>query len=251
MPAAVAGYANLDTDDSIKAHKAILKVVMQVMNTVFFIFFLVFGIMVITEHTNENVATLQFGTKKTMDDSIAIVNIDEPSNSVSNCTSSDRNEFERCAMSKLPDGYTTLNSYLSIWPGRSMNKPFLLFILCMIQTFFAVALSGTYEAQHGLLVKLKAVVLIMLQLSTLIMISFYQYEWGVGYSSIFVGLTFTLIAISYTWSYVHWENSTNSDNQVTPLFLYGTPTTCSNSACVLHRVPWQMQWTGTSVCNTT
>ena len=174
----------------------------QFINVVFFVFFLTFACMVVTKHSENNVTTLQFSTSPSSEYSLPVVNLDDLDNSITHCTSSDRNDYERCAMSKLPPAFTSHNSYLAIWPGRSMNKPFLLFILCMLNVFFSVAFLPTLNQSHVDFVKAKGVLLVMTQLTTLILTSFYQYEWGVGYSSIFIGITFTLVAISYTWSYI-------------------------------------------------
>ena len=176
------------------------------MNAVQLIFFMVFFVMIPLDHNNVNLSTLQFSTALESESSMPIMNLEAPENSVGVCSHENPRDFERCAMSKLPYAFTSSRSELSIWPGASMNKPFLLFIICAINLSFCITFFTTISQKwHSTIAAMKGLLLCFVHVASLAMVGVFQIKWGVSYSSICIGLIFTLLSMMYSWSYMYTE----------------------------------------------
>jgi hypothetical protein len=176
------------------------------MNGVQLIFFMVFFVMIPLDHDNINLPTLQFSTAMESENFMPVMNLEAPRNSVGVCDRDTPRDFERCAMSKLPRAFTSPRSELSIWPGASMNKPFLLFIICAINLSFCITFTSTVSNNwHRVMAAMKSLLLCSVHIASLAMVGVFKIKWGVSYSSICIGLIFTLLAMLYSWSYMYTE----------------------------------------------
>eukprot|EP00961_Rhodomonas_salina_P250775 3390050-Rhodomonas_salina.4 len=193
-----------------------LKSFAQLLNGATLLFFLVCGFLVLAKHSDFNVASVQLSSHIIGDgDRSMPANLDVVDWDVVRFCNRDTNlserDVERCKLSKVPTLYTTVNTDSSIWPGKTMNKPFLLFIMCMIHAMFGVTFIGLPKgsAAHRAFALIKAAVIGLHVVTVMALIAVYQWEWGVGYSSIFIGAVFFMLAMAYIATYLYWEMGDN------------------------------------------
>eukprot|EP00961_Rhodomonas_salina_P303325 3941193-Rhodomonas_salina.2 len=193
----------------------ILKYIVQFLNIGGTMFFTVAAIMIaIKDEFSFNISTVRIvnGIQ-----TVALLgNYDDIDSSerITACNTLHGLELEFCMLTKVPEISTALNSPGSIWPGKSMDKSFILFMVCINYLMFATTFIGYPKKWDpmGYIPATKAMWLLLVALATMVTLGFYAWDRGTGNSSIFVGLVFFFATMSYCTMYVFWERNTLDNN---------------------------------------
>eukprot|EP00961_Rhodomonas_salina_P213609 2884638-Rhodomonas_salina.2 len=145
--------------------------------------------------------------------------MDKPEDLLLSCENKGYNEYDMqsCRMTKLPYGFTQPNSDFTIWPGKTMNKGYLLFVLAMICSAFHVNFLGSpqWGTATSYILYLKVPLLAALYFTLLIMTAVYQWIWGTGFSSMFIGIFMTIVSFVYSWVFIVRESNKTIKEKMT------------------------------------
>jgi hypothetical protein len=193
-----------------------LHFVIHVVSILQFIVYLMFGIWLAVEHQDkkkpQELRSMHWSTSMPGDmavDALYAVRQDGPqSESVLNCrthTSATDYDYQRCAITKMPLSYTYTNKPESLWPGESFNEPYLIFVLSMVQALFAVA-NFPLKRPEGLhLVHIRTLLLSGVQIAMVAITTISLWEWNIGFSSAFMGISIIVTSILFTWGLLYQE----------------------------------------------
>jgi len=197
--------------------------------------FIIFGCMVASKHQSKNkpmeVLSMHWGTamptQSTNPIVLSVAQHGKASDMVQSCAvdHAHTQQFQNCAMSKLPKSFTYINSAESLWPGDSYNEPYLLFVLAIVHAQFALlhlpisvhgrAIPGPDSATdvRTYLVGARTFCIVVMQILLMALTVVSLWAWNIGFSSAFLGIVFIVLSVIFVWDLLYLERESSTTQQ--------------------------------------